>query len=350
VAYGWVHRAAHILNNDTQDTGAAVKRRLQGLLGAMVHHQAKAGALAPAGGHFLKVSRSDWLGLFHCYNVPDLPRTNNELEQFFGAYRCHERRATGRKVASPAVVLRGAVRLVACAATRIRPFTSEALAPDTVSTWQELRHALETRHQQRTQRRRFRRDPATYLGKLEAKLLQLSLPPWKKTLALITAITQKCSHRTTVLARPAQALHQELKKVMRGFGRQCRGRSHVLVPVVRHTEQTLLQLGEPITALGQQAPAILAQAMTLSDAQRPRVAEALNAALSSHARLRKQSTRLIHSQKPRHCKLVNAYDLTIAPILKGKSNGPAQFGRKPGIASEPATADSSKLADAPKNP
>jgi hypothetical protein len=91
--------------------------------------------------------------------------------------RYHERRATGRKVASPAVVLRGAVRLVACAATRIRPFPSEELAPDTVSAWQELRHALETRRHQRTQRRRFRRDPATYLGKLEAKFLQLSLPP-----------------------------------------------------------------------------------------------------------------------------------------------------------------------------
>jgi hypothetical protein len=80
-------------------------------------------------------------------------------------------------VASPAVVLRGAVRLVACAATRIRPFTSEARAPDTVRAWQELRRALETRRHQRTQRRRFRRDPAAYLTTLEADLLKLILPP-----------------------------------------------------------------------------------------------------------------------------------------------------------------------------
>lgn len=177
VAYGWVHRVAHVLNNDTQGTEAGVKRRLHGLLGAMGQHQTKAGRLAPAVGHFLKVSRSYWPGLFHCYSVPDLPRTNNDLEQFFGAYRYHERRTTGRKVASPAVVLRGAVRLVACAATRIHPFTSAELAPDPVSAWQELRQALETRRYQRTQRRRFRRDPATYLAQLEAKLLQLSLPP-----------------------------------------------------------------------------------------------------------------------------------------------------------------------------
>ena len=177
VAYGWVHRAAHILNNEDQRSEATVKRRLHGLRGAMTRHRAKAGALAPAVDHFLKVSHSYWPGLFHCYSVPDLPRTNNDLEQFFGAHRYHERRATGRKGASPALVLRGSVQLVAYAATRLRPFTGEELAPNQPQSWQELRHRLEARRQQRTHRRRFRRAPATYLVKLEADLLQLILPP-----------------------------------------------------------------------------------------------------------------------------------------------------------------------------
>jgi hypothetical protein len=124
---------------------------------------------------------------------------------------------------------------------------------------------------------------------------------------------------------------------MRCFGRQCRGHGHVFVKLVRHTEQQLLRLGEPITALGRQAQQLLAQTTTLSDTQRQRVAEAFTAALSHHAHIRIQSTRLTHGQKLRHCKLVNAYDLTIAPILKGKSHCPVQFGRKPGIASDPAT-------------
>jgi hypothetical protein len=124
---------------------------------------------------------------------------------------------------------------------------------------------------------------------------------------------------------------------MRCFGRQCRGQGHVFVKLVRQTEQKLLELGEPMTALGQQAQHLLDQATTLSVAQRKRIAEAFNAALSSHAHIRKQSKQLTQGQKLRHCKLVNAYDLTIAPILKGKSNCPAQFGRKPGIASDPAT-------------
>jgi hypothetical protein len=124
---------------------------------------------------------------------------------------------------------------------------------------------------------------------------------------------------------------------MRCFGRQCRGQGHVFVKLVRQTEQKLLELGEPITALGQQAQQLLAQATTLSDSTRARFAAAFTAAMYSHAHIRQQSTRLIHGKKLHHCKLVNAYDLTIAPILKGKSNCPAQFGRKPGIVSDPAT-------------
>jgi hypothetical protein len=58
--------------------------------------------------------------------------------------------------------------------------------------------------------------------------------------------------------------------------------------------------------------------------------------MSHHDHIRQQSTRLTHGQKLSHCKLVNAYDSTMAPIIKGKINCPAQFGRKPGIASKPA--------------
>src|SRR5205807_3262853 len=111
VAFGWVHRAAHLLG-EVEGRGAAVRARLSGLLGAMRRHRAAAGELGGAVDHFLKVSRSYWPGLFACYETPDLPRTNNDLEQAFGSHRYHERRATGRKGASPGLVLRGSARLV----------------------------------------------------------------------------------------------------------------------------------------------------------------------------------------------------------------------------------------------
>lgn len=54
-----------------------------------------------------------------CYEVADVPRTNYDLEHYFGTARHLERRATGRKAASPAMVVRGAVRVVAAVATQL---------------------------------------------------------------------------------------------------------------------------------------------------------------------------------------------------------------------------------------
>ena len=175
--YHWVHQAAHILSNQEQHEASTVQRRLGGLLGAMTRHQAAAGTLAPALGHFRKVTRSYWPGLFPCSTVPELPRTNNDLEQFFGAYRYHDRRTTGRKVASPGLVLSGSVCVIAATATRLHTYSAAELAPENVKAWQELRQARETRRQQRTLRRRFRRDPVSYLARLEMHLLELILPP-----------------------------------------------------------------------------------------------------------------------------------------------------------------------------
>jgi hypothetical protein len=177
VGYHWVQQVADILRNEAQLAATAVRRRLGGLLGAMTRYQGAAGTLASALVHFRKVTRSYWPGLFPCYTLPELPRTNNDLEQFFGAYRYHDRRTTGRKVPSPGLVLSGSVRVVTAAATRLRLFSAEDLAPEDVSAWQALRQEQARRQQQRTLRRRFRQAPVAYLAKLEADLLQLILPP-----------------------------------------------------------------------------------------------------------------------------------------------------------------------------
>ena len=47
--------------------------------------------------HLDKVSRSYWSGLFHCYDVPDLPRTNNALESHFRKTGRHLLRITGQR-------------------------------------------------------------------------------------------------------------------------------------------------------------------------------------------------------------------------------------------------------------
>lgn len=140
-----------------------------------------------------------------------------------------------------------------------------------------------------------------------------------------------------MLKRQAQEQLQELAKIMRRFGRQCRGQGKVFVRLVRQTETQLLTTGEPVVALAQAAQAQIQTTPELTAAQRARWDTTLTLALLAHQQIATQSRRLTHGKPLTHCKIVNAYDPTIAPICKGKSNCPTQFGRKPGILAEPAT-------------
>jgi len=175
-AYGWVRRAASTLANQAGLDGAGVRGRYEDLIAEMTREAGSAGSLCEAIGHFLKVTRSYWPGLFACYDAAELPRTNNDLEQFFGSYRYHERRASGRKVASPGTVVRGSVRLVASAATRLRPVDGAVLAPTNPAAWRLLRRSLDNRQATRTLGRRFRSDPAAYLRSIEEALIKKTLP------------------------------------------------------------------------------------------------------------------------------------------------------------------------------
>ena len=121
---------------------------------------------------------------------------------------------------------------------------------------------------------------------------------------------------------------------MRCFGRQCRGQSRVFLKLVRQTERQLLEVGEPVMALAQHASDLLQQASELSASQRERLRRQLQEATDNHERIAQQSRRLVNGKKLVHGTLVNAYDTTIAAIVKGKSNCAAQFGKKPGICAD----------------
>jgi hypothetical protein len=128
---------------------------------------------------FFKVTKSYWKGLFFlCYRVRDLPRTNNELEHYFGSARYHQRRASGRKGASPAVVVRGCVGVVAAVATTpLEGFSALQIRPKDHQKWRTLRSSsLECRRETRRAQQRFRRDPEAYLAKLEEQLIKQALP------------------------------------------------------------------------------------------------------------------------------------------------------------------------------
>jgi len=174
-AFGWVHRAAHILGAEGA-RGPTARGQLSGLLGAMRRHRESVGTLGPAVDHFVKVSRSYWPGLFACYDTAGVPRTNNALEQLFGSHRYHERRASGRKGASPALVLRGSVRLIAGVTTRTREVRVRELSGANRDQWRRLRSELEQRRHRRVERHQFRRNAERYLKALEDQLHQSRLP------------------------------------------------------------------------------------------------------------------------------------------------------------------------------
>jgi hypothetical protein len=105
---------------------------------------------------------------------------------------------------------------------------------------------------------------------------------------------------------------------MRRFGRQCRGQGKVFVSLVRQTETHLLTTGDPVVTLAQTAQAQVQSAAELTQDQRAHWDTTLTLALVTHQQIVTQSRRLTHGKPLTRCKIVNAYDPTIAPICKGK--------------------------------
>jgi hypothetical protein len=164
IAYEWVHRAARLLENEDELSGQQVRQQLEDLLDEIRDDQATVGTLQPAITHFLKVSASYWPGLFHCYDIDGVPRTNNDLEQYFGSARYHQRRAGGR------------VRVLAATASQVTLVREYDLWHPDLERWASLRRSLELRQAARRQQGRFRKNPTAYLAALEAKLLKPRLP------------------------------------------------------------------------------------------------------------------------------------------------------------------------------
>jgi len=148
-AYALVHQAAHVLANHEQESGEAVRERYEQLLATIREQQASLEPLGEAIDTFLKKTESYWPGLFHCYDVPDLPRTNNELEHCFGSVRYGERRASGRRGAIAALVVRGPVRVLTALALQRQCFLPRALAFADPEAWYSMREQLAFRREAR---------------------------------------------------------------------------------------------------------------------------------------------------------------------------------------------------------
>ena len=95
----WLRDIAYILEPSAPQVSSAdqVANQLRDYLDTVRDRSDLAPPLATFGAHLDTVSRSYWPGLFHCYEVPALPRTNNALESHFRDTSHRLLRTTGQK-------------------------------------------------------------------------------------------------------------------------------------------------------------------------------------------------------------------------------------------------------------
>lgn len=103
VAQGWVLHIEEILANyprvagDEQRPSQQVATTLDTYLRQLEARIDLPDKMAAWRDHLILILRRLWPGLFPCYDQPLLPRTNNDLEVFFGGLKRERRRNTGRK-------------------------------------------------------------------------------------------------------------------------------------------------------------------------------------------------------------------------------------------------------------
>lgn len=134
--------------------------------------------LRPTVEHLVTVLRRLGPGLYHCYDVPGLPRTDNDLEQFYRRVKADQRRITGHKRADAFVVRVGGFAVYATAAeTASTASLLQTLASVPADAWQRERTILRATQERQTKMWRFRLHRAAYLADLEARWTRLSELP-----------------------------------------------------------------------------------------------------------------------------------------------------------------------------
>lgn len=106
-------------------------------------------------------------GLFHCYDIPGLPRTNNNIESLFGRVRRQTLLTSGPHHAKQRLHEQGAWLLFDVVKDEHEQL--KRLQRVSLSDWRKERERMLAHQATFTADRRFRRQPEKYLAELEAK-------------------------------------------------------------------------------------------------------------------------------------------------------------------------------------
>jgi hypothetical protein len=106
----WLIDLEHLLDpeRDPPKTSACVTQAVDDYLVELITHSTHDAEDQQVADHINQIFRSFWWGLFTCYDVEGLPRTNNELERFIRQIRMGYRRVSGRKNVHDFVIRYGA--------------------------------------------------------------------------------------------------------------------------------------------------------------------------------------------------------------------------------------------------
>jgi hypothetical protein len=118
--------------------------------------------------HIDDIFRNRWWGLFTCYDVEDLPRTNNELERYMRRIKTGNRRITGRKNVHDFIIRYG--RYAAC--VDYKESVDDLLGRLHKVSHEDFlreRQILDTALLREQKRHRFRHRQSAYLQELEER-------------------------------------------------------------------------------------------------------------------------------------------------------------------------------------
>jgi hypothetical protein len=178
--HGWVLEAEAILSGswaaaEEAVTNAGVALRFDAWV-AKLKEEAGGQQLTETEGrclrHLLQVTASLRPQLIQCYDLPGLPRTNNDMEGFIRAIKTRYRRVSGRKNWNRYLLRYG--RRVAYYEAQVRSESGvagvdAAVGRATPQQWRRGRTEQRTREQEQLKQYRFRHKRAKFLQGLEAR-------------------------------------------------------------------------------------------------------------------------------------------------------------------------------------
>jgi len=169
-----VRRIVQALEPAPEKTSASVSREMSRILEWLqityVH-----GTDLPMVKNVTSYTRGFWKGLFSCYDHSFLPRTNNDHERFYRQTKTRHRRMTGRRSWNEYILRNGEyIVLVDDALKQINLSARFGSVP--YERYKEQRTQWNARLNESVMRRRFRRNPESYLKQLEEKFSTLVIP------------------------------------------------------------------------------------------------------------------------------------------------------------------------------